>query len=286
MDPLPSTAARPGAPPPGAVKRQQPGFSLGSVLSSVRARLISGLIFSLPIVITFWIVYWIFLTLERFLLNPLASLVNRIHAWMRDYPALQELDLPDWWYNIGSPVMAILLALTILYFLGLIFRSWLDRTLEWFLLHVPIVATIYRAVRNVVQTLGSQLRGGGEFKRVVLVEFPHPGTRSLGLVTNSLRDVTTGRNILTVCVLTGLMPPTGFTLFVPEESVTNIDWTVNETLQSILSGGITAPPTINYYEGLPTPLVAGGPIVDTHGIPLRPSAVDEPPPGSGPQNAH
>jgi uncharacterized membrane protein len=236
---------------------------------------ISGLILSLPIVITFWIVYWIFMTLEQFLLNPVAALVNRIHAWMRNYPGLQELDLPEWWYNIGSPVMAILLALAILYLMGLLFRSWLYRTVEWFLLHVPIVATIYRAVRNVVESLGTQLRGGGEFKRVVLVEFPHPGTRSLGLVTNSLRDVSTGRTILTVCVLTGLMPPAGFTLFVPEESVTNIAWTVNETLQSILSGGITAPSTIHFYQGLPTPLVSGGPIVDSHGAPLRPAAGDD-----------
>ena len=145
------------------------------MFSSFRARVISGLIFSLPIVITFWIVYWLFMTLEQFLLNPLAVLINRIQAWMRNYPALQELDLPQWWYNIGSPVLAILLALAILYLLGLIFRSWVYRTLEWFLLHVPIVATIYHAVRNVVESLGSQLRGGGEFKRVVLVPFPHPG---------------------------------------------------------------------------------------------------------------
>lgn len=216
--------------------------------------------------ITFWIVYWIFMTLERFLLNPLAGVINRIHGWMRDYPALQELDLPEWWYNIGSPVLAIVLALLVLYVLGLIFRSWVYRTLEWFLLHVPIVATIYRAARNVVESLGSQLRGGGEFKRVVLVAFPHPGSRCLGLVTNSLRDVTTGRTILTVCVITGVMPPAGFTLFVPEESVTNIAWTVNETLQSIVSGGITAPPTIHFFEGLSAPLLApGGPLVDSHG---------------------
>ncbi len=120
-------------------------------------------------------------------------------------------------------------------------RSWVYRTLDWFLLHVPVVATIYRAVRNVVESLGSQFQGGADFKRVVLVEFPHPGMRSLGLVTNSLQDVTTGRTILTVCVMTGLMPPAGFTLFVPEESVTNIAWNVNETLQAIISGGITAP---------------------------------------------
>jgi uncharacterized membrane protein len=162
--------------------------------------------------------------------------------------------------------LAIFLAVGILYILGLIFRSWVYRTLEWFLLHVPIVATIYRAVRNVVESVGSQLRGEGEFKRVVLVEFPHPGARSLGLVTNSLSDVATGRTILTVCVLTGVMPPTGFTLFVPEESVTNVAWTVNETLQSIVSGGITAPPTIHYFEGLRMPLPpGGGRIITGHG---------------------
>jgi uncharacterized membrane protein len=270
MDRLPSTAARLEEPPATAPKRESRRWSLRSLLASFRARVISGLIFSLPIVITFWIVYWIFMTLERFLLNPLAVLINRIHAWLRDYPALQELDLPQWWYNVGSPVLAILLALAILYLMGLIFRSWLYRTLEWFLLHVPIVATIYRAVRNVVESLGSQFRGGGEFKRVVLVPFPHPGSRSLGLVTNSLRDVTTGRTILTVCVLTGVMPPAGFTLFVPEESVTNIAWSVNDTLQSILSGGITAPSTIHFFEGLPTPI---GPVDSAAAAPK--SATDE-----------
>jgi uncharacterized membrane protein len=85
-------------------------------------------------------------------------------------------------------------------------------------------------------------------------------------VSNSLKDSTTGRTILTVFVMTGIMPPTGFTLFVPEDSVTNIAWNVNDSLQTILSGGITTPPTIHYFEGLPTPLAAGGgPIVDARG---------------------
>jgi uncharacterized membrane protein len=259
MDRHSPTAAAPADPIATSPKRESPRWGLGPALSSFRARVISGLIFSLPIVITFWIVYWLFMTLERFLLNPLASLINWIQAWMRDYPALQELDLPQWWYNIGSPVLAIVLALAILYVLGLVFRSWIYRTLEWFLLHVPIVATIYRAVRNVVESLGSQLHGGGEFKRVVLVPFPHPGSRSLGIVTNSLRDETTGQTILAVYVVTAIMPPGGFTLFIPEESVTNIAWSVNDALQSILSAGITAPPTIHYFAGLPMPIQHGAP---------------------------
>jgi uncharacterized membrane protein len=248
------------------------------VFNYLRTQLISGLIFTLPIVITFWIVYWIFLTLERFLLNPVAYIIHRIHAWMRNYPGFQELTLPDWWYNIASPVLAIVLMLVVLYGMGLFFRSWVYRTLDWLLLHVPIVATIYRAVRNVVNSLGTQLRGGADFKRVVLVPFPHPGARSLAFVTNSLHDVTTGRTILTVCVLTGVMPPAGFTLFVPEESVTNIAWSANDTLQAILSGGITAPPTIHFFEGLSTPLHdIGGTLVDVKGHTLRsvPAGGDE-----------
>jgi uncharacterized membrane protein len=279
MDRPSSTPDREFAPP--ARKTVVPGVSSWSpraIFSSLRTRLISGLIFTLPIVITFWIVYWIFLTLERFLLDPVAYIIHRIHAWIRDAPALQELTLPDWWYNIASPVLAIVLMLVTLYGMGLFFRSWVYRTLDWLLLHVPIVATIYRAVRNVVNSLGAQLRGGADFKRVVLIPFPHPGARSLAFVTNSLHDVTTGRTILAVCVMTGVMPPAGFTLFVPEESVTNIAWSANDTLQAILSGGITAPPTIHFFEGLSAPLQEiGGALVDVKGRTLRsvPAAEDE-----------
>jgi uncharacterized membrane protein len=279
MDHRSSTPDREFAPPaPKTLTGGAKGFGPRGIFNSLRNQLISGLIFMLPIVITFWIVYWIFLTLERFLLDPVAYIIHRIHAWIRHYPAFQELTLPDWWYNIASPVLAIVLMLVFLYGMGLFFRSWVYRTLDWLLLHVPIVATIYRAVRNVVNSLGAQLRGGADFKRVVLVPFPHPGARSLAFVTNSLHDVTTGRTILTVCVLTGVMPPAGFTLFVPEESVTNIAWSANDTLQAILSGGITAPPTIHFFEGLSTPLQdIGGALVDVKGRTLRsvPAAEDE-----------
>ena len=47
--------------------------------------------------------------------------------------------------------------------------------------------------------------------------------------------------------------PAGFTLFVPEEDVTDIDWSVNQTIQAILSGGITSPASIHYFPGAPRP---------------------------------
>jgi uncharacterized membrane protein len=205
-----------------------------------RARVVSGLFLALPIVITFWIIYWIYRTVRLYVLDPVARLIqdfmNAGTAW----------ELPQWWDIFVAPIVALLLVVLFLYFLGLFVRSRLTQMIEWLLLRVPVVTTIYGAVRNLVQALDRQ-RTANQFKRVVLVEFPQPGMRSLGVVTNTLRDGTTGRPILCVCVLTGVMPPTGFTLFVPEESVTDLPWTINQMIQAIVSGGITVPGTIGYF---------------------------------------
>ncbi len=226
------------------------GGWLAGQFAPIRARLISGLLVAAPIVITGWIVYWLFVTLARFILDPLAMLVKGVHNWLREAPALQDAGIPDsdWWYTIASPILAILLVLATLYILGLAVRSWVYRMVDWMILQAPVVATIYRAVRNLVDSLGGRLQGKVDPRRVVLVEFPHPGIRSLGLVTNSIRDEATGQKILVVCMLMGVMPPTGFTLFVPEENVTNVDWSVNEALQTIVSGGISAPPSIPFTK--------------------------------------
>jgi uncharacterized membrane protein len=259
----PASTRMPGDPRPTSLRLQ------------FRNRVISGVIFALPIAITFSIVYWLLATLQGYVLNPLAKMAASLRAYFSHYPALEYL--PRWWYDVASPLLAIFLAVATLYFLGLALRSWIYRLIEWMLMRVPVVNTIYRAVRNVVVSLGSQLQSGAGFKRVVLVEFPHPGVRSLGLVTNSLRDVTTGRTILTVYIMTGFMPPAGYTLFVPEDSVTNIAWNVNDTLQAIISAGLTTPPTIHYVEGLRTPLPAGGGlIVDARGQVLAAAEGDEP----------
>ncbi len=151
------------------------GWGPRSTLAAIRTRLMSGIILTLPIVITFWIVYWIVLTLEQFLLNPIAGVLHRIHAWITDNPALQEFDLPNWWYNVASPVLALFLMVAFLYAMGLIVRTWLYRTLDWFLLRVPIVATIYRAVRNVVDSLGSSSEAGRTSSESFWSSFPTPG---------------------------------------------------------------------------------------------------------------
>jgi uncharacterized membrane protein len=230
--------------PPGNVPDSPPAHSEAAALQAlwyaIRNRIISGLVLALPIVLTFWIVYWLYTTLTRGVLDPLAQLIGPILPG----PFSQTL----WWKRFVNPLIAGALVLSLLYFLGWVARTWVTRLIEGVLLRVPVVTTIYKALSNVSQSLASQFQESKP-QRVVLVDFPHPGTRALAFVTNSLRDAATGKRVLCVCVLTGVFPPAGFTLFVPEDSVTELNWPVNQALQVIVSGGISAPPTIPFSDG-------------------------------------
>ena len=237
--------------------------AIRAVVDSMRARIISGLILALPIALTFWILYQLYLALNKAILDPASRVVKVLLGFRPGFN-------PDGaWEQYVSPLIAIVLVGGLLYILGLFARSGLRRAVDWVLLHLPGVTTIYKALSNVFQSLEAQGQGSS-FQRVVLVEFPHPGSKALGFVTKSLRDATTDMPIVCVCVLTGVVPPSGFTLYVPEANVTDVDWSVNQALQAILSGGITTPAVIHYDRGIRVPPT--GPIVDPSGHPIPPSS--------------
>lgn len=225
-----------------------------ALLLAIRNRILSGLFLVLPAILTFAILGYLYQVLTTWVLNPVATAIVRL------LDSRLQLDgaLPDWWIKFFSPVLAIILILSILYLLGYLVRSRLFQLFDAILLRVPVVTPVYKGVSGLVASLQGD-GGMSRFQRVVLVPFPHPGSRGLAFVTRSLRDEATGRTILCVCLLTGVVPPAGFTLFVPEEEVTEIDWTIDQTLQAILTGGLTAPATIAYFPnpgGAPRPPVA------------------------------
>lgn len=256
-EPTAANAPGPDAPPPPPERQ--------TFLDALEARIISGLVMALPLVITAWIVYMLYTAFRSYVLDPIVRGILLLRG------TRVTARLPEWWANYLAPFIALMLVLILLYVLGLFVRSRFYRWMNAILLRVPIVTPIYQAALNLFEALEHQRRAP-QFKRVVLVEFPQPGMRSLGLVTNTLTDQTTKRRILCVVVLTGVVPPAGFTLFVPEESVTDIDWSLNEAIQSIVTGGITAPTTIGYERTI-------GPA----GSPISPeNLAAAPPAGDGP----
>ena len=234
---------RPQGPTPGE------RGAIRDFFGAIRTRVVSGLILALPIAITFWIVIQLYLTLQAIVIEPTIEIIR----WVVGPDRMQVL--PAWWRRFVSPVVALGCVLALLYFLGLFVSTRLARFIDWLMSRVPVVTTIYQAVRGVFQSLGNQ-KGPGRFKRVVSVAYGGPGLRVPGFVTQTMRDVATGRTILSVFVPFAPLPTSGFVLLVAEEDVVDLGWTVNETMQGIVSGGLSMPPTVRFAP--PAQGLAGG----------------------------
>jgi len=217
-----------------------------SLWHSIRGRIFGGLLLVLPIVITLWVIHWIYSGLERYVIDPLALVVLRKVGGHRP-----DTELPVWFETYAAPFIAIVVALLLLYFLGFFVRSRFRAGIDWVFLRVPVISIVYNGVRNVFQTLDRR-RGQPRPQRVVLVPFPHPGLRVPGFVTSTCRDIETQKALLCVWVPTSPMPTVGYVLLVPEEDVTELNWSAEQTVQTLLSSGLTAPPEVSYFKTKPT----------------------------------
>lgn len=209
---------------------------LGAAFAHLRRQFIAGLLLVLPFVVTFWIVYWLYTTLDLYVISPAARLVLRFTSGSRVDDVLEYV----------APLVGLALVAVLLYFLGFVARSRFASMVDTILLRVPVITSIYSAASRMFQSLG----GAGDmsrFKRVVLVSFPHSAMRSPAFVTSTCRDSATGKTILCVYVPTAPMPMSGYMLMVPEDEVTDLDWTLEETIQAIVSFGLTAPKVVQYY---------------------------------------
>jgi uncharacterized membrane protein len=240
MDPNPNAVpGPPGNPDPRAE-------SVPAVLrwawQSLRGRILGGLFLVLPILITVWAIQWLYSGLEKYVIDPLALLV----LWQvrRGQP---DTELPHWFETYAAPLIAILIALVLLYALGFLVHSRLRQVIDWLPLRLPLISVVYNGVRTVLQTLDKQ-RGQQRPQRVVLVAFPHPGMKVPAFVTATCRDLETGKVLLCVYVPTCPVPTSGYFLLVPEEEVTELNWSPEQTLQAIISGGLTALPEVSYFK--------------------------------------
>jgi uncharacterized membrane protein len=232
----------PGPPgPPGPPTSPTPS-ALRSAWLSIRGRILGGLLLVLPVLITLWVVYWLYAFLHLYLIDPLARLV----LW-KVRQGQPDADLPPWFKDYAAPLIGVGTALLLLYGLGFFVSSRLRRVLDAVMLRVPGVSTVYNAVQQVFQTLNRQ---GGQQRpqRAVLVPFPHPGMKAPAFVTSSCRDIDTGKVILCVYVPTTPVPTSGYFLMIPEEDVVELSWSSEQALQTIISGGLTAPPDVRYYR--------------------------------------
>ena len=148
------------------------------------------------------------------------------------------------WYQV-IPIFLLVLVL-ILYFLGKflaagigrIFWNFFDRIIH----RLPVVRNVYGAVKQVTDFVFSEREI--EYTRVVAVEYPRKGLWSVGFVTGeSMLDIESAANepVLSVLMPTSPMPATGFTITVKKSETVDLNITVEEAIQFVVSCGVVIP---------------------------------------------
>ena len=87
-------------------------------------------------------------------------------------------------------------------------------------------------------------------QRVVLIPFPTPEMKTVGFVTRVLQDKDTGLELAAVYVPTTPNPTSGYLEIVPLSHVISTDWTIDEAMTFVISGGAVAPDKINYSKSV------------------------------------
>ncbi len=205
------------------------------MLAKLQRNIIAGLFIVVPIWVTVWVL--------TFLINLLIQFGSPIAAQLAIWIAPKSPRLAALFQSGGfQDLAAILIVLVGLLLLGVIGRQVIGRRLldafDRLMARIPLVQSIYGSARKLIQTVQTKPDSG---QRVVLIEFPSPGMKAIGLVTRTFTDPATGIEIAAVYVPTTPNPSSGYVELVPSTTLIPLDWTVNEALTFIISGGAVAP---------------------------------------------
>ncbi len=154
---------------------------------------------------------------------------------------------PETYLPVDVPGFGLVIAFVALTLLGFLTANLVGSRLislgENVLSRMPIVRPIYRTAKQIFQTLFSG--SGSSFRKVGLVEFPSPGMWSLVFLTQSPSAEISARLPATEHVSAFMPctpnPTTGFFFYVPRHDVVELDITVEQAMQLLMSAGIIQP---------------------------------------------
>ncbi len=208
----------------------------------IRANLMAGVLTAIPAVIV-WVV-----------LNFIFQFLGAIGKPLTDYIITHLPPGSEAAHWFAHPVVAvaadIVVALILLYILGAVASRTVGHQLivafESLMERIPFVQAIYGASKQLVGALKKKPDGPA---RVVLVDFPVPGTKAVALVMRTYVDRGTGEEMAAVFVPTSPNPTSGYLLMVPVKSVVATTMSVDQAMTMIVSGGAVAPPEFSSPAG-------------------------------------
>lgn len=160
--------------------------------------------------------------------------------WVRRY--VDEVWLVPW---IVIPIF-LLVFLLLLYAVGKFLAAGIGRffhsQFESLITRVPLVSNVYSSVKQVTDFAFTE--PDLEISRIVAVEYPRKGIWSIAFVTGeSMLDIEAAANeaVMSVLIPTSPMPFTGFTITVKKSETVDMNLTLDQAFQFIVSCGVVVP---------------------------------------------
>lgn len=197
-------------------------------MARIRRYFVAGLLVWLPIVATGVVLSFSIRLIDRsLLLLP---------------PSLRPENL----IGFKIPGLGVILTILLVLITGLIVANFFGRKLvdawESVLSRIPLVRTVYGAVKQITASLFSD--ASQSFREMALVEYPRKGIWVLAFVTGDtpkkFQEVA-GQDLVNIYVPTTPNPTSGVYIMVPREDVKRLDVPVEVGLKMVLSAGVINP---------------------------------------------
>jgi uncharacterized membrane protein len=213
---------------------------LSTALPHFRRYLIAGVLAFIPLWVTWFAVSFLFDWLTGFgrpIVRGFAGIVDGF------WPGLAAVILHPWF---GS-MLALIIVIAGLYGLGRATTNVIGRRglayVEGLLARIPLVSPIYSATKTFITAFEAQPEG---VQRVVLIDFPSREMKAVGFVTRTLNDSETGEELAMVYVPTTPNPTSGYMEIVPVSRLTSTDWTLEEAMRFVMTGGTSGPSNLRF----------------------------------------
>jgi len=201
-----------------------------ALVARLRAYFFAGILITAPVSITIYLAWLFVSSVDARVTTLLPARFN------------PETYLPFAIPGLGLVIVFLgltLIGATTAGYLGRLITRILDGALD----RMPVLRSVYRAVKQVFETVLA--KKSSAFRQAVLVEYPRRGIWTIGFLTGvtegEVQDVT-GQEVINVFVPTTPNPTSGFLLFVPRTDVIELAMPVEDALKMIVSGGIVTPP--------------------------------------------
>jgi len=205
-----------------------------------RNKFLTGLAVATPLIVTFWILQFVYNTLHDWnesVLNFVAKEVNVAAGHIVVDPTSQG-------FRDFNSFVGVLIPILVLIGLGVLASNVIGRqvvdAVDRLVLRVPFINFIYKLLKQVIDSF-KNFGGAKGFKRVVYIDYPAPGCWLIGFVTGQFVDKVKNKTMGVVFVPGALSPMSGLILAVEMERLTDAPISMEDAMKMIFSGGLVVP---------------------------------------------